>query len=97
MPDCDHGPGPLSALPAARLRAHRRHTFRPSYLTHLTSSQASCYFCLQTDEPCVVSLQLATVASSLFYAVWSLYTGFLITKPNIPGWWIWFYYLCPGA
>ncbi len=42
-------------------------------------------------------LQLATVASSLFYAVWSLYTGFLITKPNIPGWWIWFYYLCPGA
>ncbi len=41
--------------------------------------------------------QLATVASSLFYAVWSLYTGFLITKPNIPGWWIWFYYLCPGA
>ena len=43
------------------------------------------------------SSQLATVASSLFYAVWSLYTGFLITKPNIPGWWIWFYYLCPGA
>lgn len=41
--------------------------------------------------------QLAAVVSSAFYSLWNLLAGFLVPKPNIPGWWIWFYYLCPIA
>ena len=33
----------------------------------------------------------------MFYAIWSMFAGFLIMKPSIPGWWIWYYYLCPGV
>ncbi|XP_068641438.1 ABC transporter G family member 31 [Aristolochia californica] len=41
------------------------------------------------------SQQLAAVVSSAFYSLWNLLSGFLIPKPKIPGWWIWFYYICP--
>ncbi|XP_058109090.1 ABC transporter G family member 31-like [Magnolia sinica] len=37
----------------------------------------------------------AAVVSSAFYSLWNLMAGFLIAKPNIPGWWIWFYYINP--
>ncbi|WOG90844.1 hypothetical protein DCAR_0310090 [Daucus carota subsp. sativus] len=38
---------------------------------------------------------LAAVISSAFYSLWNLMSGFLVPKPKIPGWWIWFYYICP--
>ncbi|KAK0605737.1 hypothetical protein LWI29_030203 [Acer saccharum] len=38
---------------------------------------------------------LAAVISTAFYSLWNLLSGFLIAKPNIPGWWIWFYYINP--
>ncbi|KAL8127808.1 hypothetical protein AgCh_014659 [Apium graveolens] len=38
---------------------------------------------------------LASVISSAFYSLWNLLAGFLVPKPKIPGWWIWFYYICP--
>ncbi|CAI8585681.1 unnamed protein product [Vicia faba] len=41
------------------------------------------------------SQQLAAVISSAFYSLWNLLSGFLIPKASIPGWWIWFYYICP--
>ncbi|KAK9279099.1 hypothetical protein L1049_012774 [Liquidambar formosana] len=40
---------------------------------------------------------LAAVISSACYSLWNLLAGFLVPKPSIPGWWIWFYYLCPIA
>ncbi|XP_057956194.1 ABC transporter G family member 31 isoform X2 [Malania oleifera] len=40
---------------------------------------------------------LAAVISSAFYSLWNLLSGFLVPKPSIPGWWIWFYYICPVA
>lgn len=43
------------------------------------------------------SQHLAAVISSAFYSLWNLLSGFLIAKPNIPGWWIWFYYISPVA
>ncbi|XP_020113539.1 ABC transporter G family member 51 [Ananas comosus] len=43
------------------------------------------------------SQHLAAVVSSAFYSLWNLLSGFLVPKPNIPGWWIWFYYVCPVA
>ncbi|XP_051131702.1 ABC transporter G family member 31 [Andrographis paniculata] len=39
----------------------------------------------------------AAVVSSAFYSLWNLLSGFLIPKRRIPGWWIWFYYICPIA
>ncbi|KAL6967672.1 ABC transporter G member 31 [Sarracenia purpurea var. burkii] len=39
--------------------------------------------------------QLAAVISSAFYSLWNLLSGFLVPKPKIPGWWIWFYYISP--
>ncbi|KAF3954569.1 hypothetical protein CMV_020101 [Castanea mollissima] len=41
------------------------------------------------------SQNLAAVISSAFYSIWNLLSGFLIPKPSIPPWWIWFYYICP--
>ncbi|CAL8998997.1 unnamed protein product [Prunus brigantina] len=43
------------------------------------------------------SPHLAAVISSAFYSLWNLLSGFLVPKPHIPGWWIWFYYICPVA
>lgn len=43
------------------------------------------------------SQNLAAVISSAFYSLWNLLSGFLIPKPYIPGWWIWFYYISPIA
>ncbi|KAH9701691.1 ABC transporter G family member 31 [Citrus sinensis] len=40
---------------------------------------------------------LAAVISSAFYSLWNLQSGFLIPRPSIPGWWIWFYYISPVA
>ncbi|KAJ0020425.1 hypothetical protein Pint_32556 [Pistacia integerrima] len=40
---------------------------------------------------------LAAVISSAFYSIWNLLSGFLVPKPDIPVWWIWFYYICPVA
>ncbi|KAK7305391.1 hypothetical protein VNO77_43296 [Canavalia gladiata] len=37
----------------------------------------------------------AAVVSSSFYSLWNLVSGFLIPKSHIPGWWIWFHYICP--
>ncbi|WOL16536.1 hypothetical protein Cni_G25323 [Canna indica] len=43
------------------------------------------------------SQHLAAVLSSAFYSLWNLLSGFLIPKPKIPGWWLWFYYISPVA
>ncbi|KAK3206522.1 hypothetical protein Dsin_020568 [Dipteronia sinensis] len=40
---------------------------------------------------------LAAVISSAFYSLWNLLSGFLVPKPSIPGWWVWFYNICPVA
>ncbi|XP_059626494.1 ABC transporter G family member 31-like [Cornus florida] len=41
------------------------------------------------------SQHLAAVVSSAIYSLWNLFSGFLVPKPKIPRWWIWFYYICP--
>ncbi|KAG8660145.1 hypothetical protein MANES_02G119800v8 [Manihot esculenta] len=43
------------------------------------------------------SQHMAAIISSAFYSLWNLLSGFLIPKPNIPAWWLWFYYLSPVA
>jgi len=44
------------------------------------------------------SIQLSSVASTLFYAIWSLFAGFLISRNDLPPWWKWYgAYLNPVA
>ncbi|KAL0323901.1 UNVERIFIED_CONTAM: Pleiotropic drug resistance protein 1 [Sesamum calycinum] len=40
---------------------------------------------------------IAAIISSAFYALWNLFSGFIIPKTRIPKWWRWYYYLCPIA
>ncbi|EOY11745.1 Pleiotropic drug resistance 9 [Theobroma cacao] len=40
---------------------------------------------------------LASILSSIFYTLFNLFAGFLIPQPQIPGWWIWLYYLNPTS
>jgi len=41
--------------------------------------------------------QLAQILASFFYALFNLFSGFLIARPLIPPWWIWYYWICPLA
>ncbi|KAK4476765.1 hypothetical protein RD792_015925 [Penstemon davidsonii] len=43
------------------------------------------------------SFPIAAILQSMFYAMYNLFAGFLIPKPQIPKWWIWFYYLSPTS
>ncbi|KAL2652291.1 hypothetical protein R1flu_020419 [Riccia fluitans] len=41
--------------------------------------------------------QLAFILATFLYGFSSLFGGFLIPKPRIPGWWTWAYWICPTA
>ncbi|KAJ4981232.1 hypothetical protein NE237_032069 [Protea cynaroides] len=41
------------------------------------------------------SVNVSAITSSAFYALVNLFSGYLIPKPQIPKWWLWFYYLMP--
>ncbi|XP_028766306.1 pleiotropic drug resistance protein 1 [Neltuma alba] len=40
---------------------------------------------------------VAAIVAAAFYAVWNLFSGFLIPRPGIPVWWRWYYWACPVA
>ncbi|XP_068652531.1 pleiotropic drug resistance protein 1-like isoform X2 [Aristolochia californica] len=40
---------------------------------------------------------IAAIVASAFYAIWNLFSGFLVPAPRIPGWWKWYYWACPVA
>ncbi|KAL7166193.1 hypothetical protein ACSBR2_036971 [Camellia fascicularis] len=40
---------------------------------------------------------IASIVSSVFYALWNLFSGFIIPKTRIPVWWRRYYYICPVA
>ncbi|XP_025012241.2 pleiotropic drug resistance protein 1 isoform X2 [Ricinus communis] len=40
---------------------------------------------------------IAAVVASAFYAIWNLFSGFIIPQPRIPVWWRWYYWCCPVA
>ncbi|XP_057431805.1 ABC transporter G family member 36-like [Lotus japonicus] len=41
--------------------------------------------------------QVASIFAAAFYGLFNLFSGFFIPKPKIPGWWIWYYWICPVA
>ncbi|KAM1153092.1 hypothetical protein ACFX14_035523 [Malus domestica] len=40
---------------------------------------------------------IAAISSSSFYAIWNLFSGFIIPRTRIPIWWRWYYWACPMA
>ncbi|VAI31698.1 unnamed protein product [Triticum turgidum subsp. durum] len=40
---------------------------------------------------------VASVASTAFYALWNLFSGFITPRTRIPIWWRWYYWLSPIA
>ncbi|XP_052166849.1 ABC transporter G family member 46 [Oryza glaberrima] len=40
---------------------------------------------------------MSSIVSTTFYAIWHLFSGFLIPKTRIPIWWRWYYWICPVA
>ncbi|KAL0297338.1 UNVERIFIED_CONTAM: Pleiotropic drug resistance protein 1 [Sesamum radiatum] len=40
---------------------------------------------------------VATIISSFFYAIWNLFSGFVVPRPRIPVWWRWYYWATPVA
>ncbi|XP_065849684.1 pleiotropic drug resistance protein 1-like [Euphorbia lathyris] len=40
---------------------------------------------------------IAAVVASAFYAIWNLFSGFIISPLRIPIWWKWYYWCCPVA
>uniref|UniRef100_A0ACD6A143 Uncharacterized protein n=1 Tax=Avena sativa TaxID=4498 RepID=A0ACD6A143_AVESA len=40
---------------------------------------------------------VAAIGCSAFYALWNLFSGFLIPVSRIPVWWSWYYWICPVA
>ncbi|XP_022777146.1 pleiotropic drug resistance protein 1-like [Durio zibethinus] len=43
------------------------------------------------------NFHIAGVISTAFYAIWNLFTGFLVPHTKIPVWWRWNYWICPPA
>ncbi|XP_050366553.1 pleiotropic drug resistance protein 1-like [Argentina anserina] len=38
---------------------------------------------------------IAAIVSSAFYAIWNLFSGFIVPRPRMPIWWRWYYWICP--
>ncbi|XP_075477971.1 pleiotropic drug resistance protein 3-like [Primulina tabacum] len=43
------------------------------------------------------SFPVAAISQSAFYTFLNLFSGFLIPRPQIPKWWVWFYYVVPTS
>ncbi|XP_072994199.1 pleiotropic drug resistance protein 3-like isoform X2 [Typha latifolia] len=40
-------------------------------------------------------IQMASILASACYQLQNIFSGFIVPSPQIPKWWIWFYYICP--
>ncbi|KAK4801462.1 hypothetical protein SAY86_021949 [Trapa natans] len=40
---------------------------------------------------------IASIICAAFYAIWNLFSGFIIPRTRIPIWWRWYYWSCPVA
>ncbi|XP_012076649.3 pleiotropic drug resistance protein 1 [Jatropha curcas] len=40
---------------------------------------------------------IAAIVSTAFYAIWNLFSGFVVPRTRIPVWWRWYYWCCPIA
>nr|POF00776.1 abc transporter g family member 36 [Quercus suber] len=40
---------------------------------------------------------IASIISSAFYAIWDIFSGFIVPRTRNPVWWRWYYWACPVA
>ncbi|KAJ9179101.1 hypothetical protein P3X46_010924 [Hevea brasiliensis] len=40
---------------------------------------------------------ISSIISSAFYAIWNLFSGFIIPRTRMPAWCSWYYWICPVA
>ncbi|XP_023759510.2 ABC transporter G family member 29 [Lactuca sativa] len=40
---------------------------------------------------------IAAIFAAGFYLLFNIFSGFYIPQPKIPGWWVWYYWICPMA
>ncbi|RVW58195.1 Pleiotropic drug resistance protein 1 [Vitis vinifera] len=40
---------------------------------------------------------IAVIIAAAFYALWNLFSGFIVPRTRIPVWWRWYYWACPVA
>ncbi|KAJ9692511.1 hypothetical protein PVL29_011525 [Vitis rotundifolia] len=40
---------------------------------------------------------IAAIIALAFYALWNLFSGFIVPQTRIPVWWRWYYWACPVA
>ncbi|KAI7985487.1 Pleiotropic drug resistance protein 1 [Camellia lanceoleosa] len=40
---------------------------------------------------------IAAIIASAFYAIWNIFSGFVVPLSRIPIWWRWYYWACPVA
>ncbi|KAI3766553.1 hypothetical protein L2E82_16617 [Cichorium intybus] len=40
---------------------------------------------------------IANIFAAGFYLLFNIFSGFYIPQPKIPGWWVWYYWICPMA
>ncbi|KAF3673549.1 Pleiotropic drug resistance protein 3 [Capsicum annuum] len=40
---------------------------------------------------------VASIVVAFFYAIWNLFSGFIVPPPRMPIWWRWYYWACPVA
>ncbi|KAJ3686419.1 hypothetical protein LUZ61_015583 [Rhynchospora tenuis] len=41
--------------------------------------------------------EVAAIFAATFYSLFNLFSGFFIPRSRIPGWWVWYYWICPLA
>nr|CAB3463375.1 unnamed protein product [Digitaria exilis] len=41
--------------------------------------------------------QIAAIASTMFLALWNIFSGLFIPRQNVPIWWRWYCWICPTA
>jgi len=41
--------------------------------------------------------EIASVIAGFFYSFFNVFSGFFIPRPQLPGWWVWYSYICPLA
>ncbi|KAJ4718238.1 Pleiotropic drug resistance ABC transporter [Melia azedarach] len=40
---------------------------------------------------------IAGIVAAAFYGIWNLFAGFMVPQKRMPGWWSWYYWICPIA
>ncbi|PHT49414.1 Pleiotropic drug resistance protein 3 [Capsicum baccatum] len=52
-------------------------------------------FCGMMSVAVMSNQNVASIVVAFFYAIWNLFSGFIVPPPRMPIWWRWYYWACP--